>query len=200
MSLDSLGRVIVGSGHFADQTPHVMESVSRFMGDERTISNIENASSHVEVGVRNIWTSAKKLDQFLGDKLYKMRFPEQSPSVHVDNPVYVSVDNPDYSLLGRAKRLDQFLGDKLYKMRFPSNPDQKGNRLVGIMERTAREEAAHQKAAENLEKLGEAGKDFLEAFGWGGAGDLESATTKTVDGAVKMAEVFWNGLKGPSGD
>jgi hypothetical protein len=61
-------------------------------------------------------------------------------------------------------------------------------------------EAAHQQAADNLEQLGEAGKDLLEAFGWGAAGDLEGAGGKALDAARKMGEVFINGWKGPPSD
>ena len=196
MSIDSLGRVVVASGHFADQTPHIMENVSRFMADERIVSNLERTSTHVERGVGNLWSSAKKVDQFLGDKLYDIRFAEKKPAIHVEKGTG--------RLFGFVKKIDQSLGDKLYDIRFPTNLEQGSRSLsTAITDRASDREAAErmsQQAGENLEKLGEAGKDFLEAFGWGAAGDLESATSKTVDGAVKMAEVFWKGLKGPASD
>lgn len=183
MSIDSLGRVVVGSGHFADQAPRVMENISRFSGEERNFTRIEN-------GARNVWASVKRVDKVLGEKLYDMRFPENS-GMHVEK-------NPG-RFVGTLKRIDQSLGEKVYDLRFPSNPDQ----LATIMSKASRQEAAErmsQQAGENLEQLGEAGKDLLEAFAWGAAGDLESASSKAVDGAVKMAEVWWKGILGPSGE
>ena len=159
MSVDSLGRVIVGSGHFADQTPRLMENVSKFMGDERIVSKIQRASTHIEIGVRNAWNSAKRVDQVLGEKLYDLRFPPQQ-----------------------------------------IQPQESRNPFIRLIKNSEKEQRMREKSVENLEKLGEAGLDLLEAFGWGGAGDLESASSKALDAAIKIGGVFLDNIGGPSGD
>ena len=63
--------------------------------------------------------------------------------------------------------------------------------------RSESQQQAHDQAAENLEKLGEAGVDLLESIAWGASGDLESAQQKALDAAQKMGEVFWKALPGP---
>ena len=63
--------------------------------------------------------------------------------------------------------------------------------------RSEDQQRAHDQAAENLEKLGEAGKDLLEAIGWGAAGNLDEAAQHAADAAGKLGELFWRGLPGP---
>lgn len=55
----------------------------------------------------------------------------------------------------------------------------------------------HERVRERLERLGEAGGDIVEAYGWAYSGDLQSAWEKLVDAAVKTGEVFIENATNP---
>lgn len=63
--------------------------------------------------------------------------------------------------------------------------------------RSADQQSAHDRAADNLEKLGDAALDLASAYGYGAAGDLGSAYDKAVDAAMKTGEVFWDNATAP---
>jgi|SRR5882757_2540087 len=64
-------------------------------------------------------------------------------------------------------------------------------------EKKAAEQAAHDKAAENLEQLGEAALDILQAIGWGAAGNSDQAAEQATDAAGRIWDVFTGSFWGP---
>jgi len=66
--------------------------------------------------------------------------------------------------------------------------------------RSEAEQKAHDKAADNLDQLGQAGADLLEALGWGAAGNTDQAGEKAADAAGKIWDVFTRGFWGPGND
>jgi hypothetical protein len=131
MSVDAIGRVIVGSGHFTQASAHSAAMIS---------GNLDRLS----MGARNVVVGAQA-----GMRTYA------AASASFDNFIEMC----------KHKSKD------------------------------AAKEVAKERQVENLKKLGEAGLDIAEAYGWAAAGDIESAYGKVAEGAIKAGEVWWDNRK-----
>lgn len=133
MSIDSLGRVIVGSGHFVEAAPGIINNIARVVvGAGHQYDMIYNAVQHGRDVANNVDHYVNWTRRVVDD-----RIPE-----------------------------------------------------------TARE-AYNREVEDRLHRLGGAGLDIVQAYGWAASGDLQSAWEKLVDAAVTTGQVFVEGIANP---
>jgi hypothetical protein len=135
MSIDTLGRVIVGSGHFVERAQGVIAQVSNVGVGGGHYHHLSNA-------VQQVQQLAYDADQTAGRWIRTVEYESRGGAADAND---------------RADNLRE-------------------NNL------------------EQLEKLGSAGLDIIEAYGWATSGDLQSAWEKLVDAAIKTGEVFVEGV------
>ena len=142
MSVDALGRVIVGSGHFIERAPQILDAAQRIVVGSGQYQFVSNA-------------------------------------------------------VARTQTFAQSTGDAAWQWTRHVVDDTIRETVAEAAEREAAQQAYRERVAERLGRLGEAGGDIVEAYGWAYSGDLQSAWEKLVDAAVKTGEVFVENATNP---
>lgn len=113
--------------------------------------------------------------------------------------VLVGIDRSSRSIINAQAAFDRNRAMTMEKIPagfiMPKGLESKFELIKNHADKAAKAAAEHERHAENLNKLYEAGKDLGLALGYGAAGDVQGAAEAAADAAWKSGEVFWDNFK-----
>ena len=170
MSIDALGRVVVGSGHFMGQVAVAGQHV--IVGGGHIFEQISQAGQNVVVRGSHMPTMGERI-------------------VTASQTAVIEPHIRPYMELQVKNAVKRVIGER-FPNSAPSPYDPE--RFRGIPS-SGNPNPTNSQEEEQWKLLYEASKDILEGAGWALSGDLQAALQKELDAALKLGEVYLNDFK-----